>query len=479
MQLFSLKILKTSLWVAVALHCYNIVVHDPGMFLILWCLEAVWLSIYGFGLYFLIKPSRIGYIYLTLLITINVSLEIWLGFLSVNEIHILFFSLFSFLLFILFASRHFFGVSNKFAFLAVFGVSLIFAQDAYFAFSLMNDKTGEISKWANPISTGKVIRGEIVWLNNNTIIGREQLKRSLNAREANEVGFLIIDTQKLTTRVINELAGYHLNASRDGRYIGYKRPNSTDPVIKGKISPMEYIRYDLLLDDREFMLHGIPTDRFNYMLSPSGNKVLFDGTLKDDTVSKDIIVWKNPKFQLGMWHPVQDHLVLVSTEADGTRVLGIYDQNGMQIERIPSPVKIARISAMKFSRDGNYLYVKGVNTDREDSISYYSFLTPEEGWKEVILGNVSDWHVGYDGTLLFTQHPNLVGQYLYLYIDKLGNRGIWLYRPGMTKAQRIIADPASEARMSPDGRTIVFLRAIPALSSQYVDHRELVIMRKK
>lgn len=479
MQIFSLKILKTSLWVAVILHCYYIIVHDPGMFQILWYLEAIWLSIYGFGLYFLTKPSRIGYIYLTLLITFNLSLEIWIGFLSVDKGYILFYSLFSFLLFILFASRHFFGVSNKFAFLAVFGVSLIFAQDAYFSFSLMNDQTGEISKWAKPISTGKVIRGEIVWLNNNTIIGREELKKSLNAREANEVGFLIIDTQKLTTRVINELAGYHLNASRDGRYIGYHRPNSTDPVIKGKIRPTEYIRYDLLLDDREFMLQGVPTDRFKYRLSPSGNKVLFDGTLKDDTVSKDVIVWKAPKFQLGVWHPVQDNLVLVRTEADGTSILGIFDQNGKQLESIPSPEKIASIEEMKFSRDGNYLYVKGVNTDREVSISYYSFLTPEEGWKEVITGNVSDWHVGYDGTLLFTQHPSLVGQYLYLYIDKLGNRGIWLYRPGMIRAQRIIADPADEARLSPDERTLVFLKAIPALSSQYVDRWELMIMRKK
>ena len=452
--------------VMIVWHIFLLVTQFPlmasfGIFIV----EGCWVLLYGIAWKILLRPSPVGYGFLTVFLTLNIGWEIWISGLMLNDARLFAFLIPSLLLIFLFLNRDRFNISAPYTYIALVLFGALLSEAAYVIVANYQYKTTtEVRRWSVHVTGHEALpRSGVKWCGANALTARFPESPPENLGHQFVLGRLDLRTGKL---VVIDKNGYGPACSDDGQWLSFARKQETTE----KIDIREYLRYHVPSGNVEVVLkyvnRGVPFDSF---MAPSGDKLIFlnhpNDTLQVLSVKEPrwpVYQWDRPKdlgHFMGKWMP-DGKTILVKKSGDLFMTISTTD--GKIVQKIPLPADYEESpyfsDDFKVSPDGSYIY-RQLSRGRK-LLYYYCLNEPESGWRPVGTRVVANYAVGPEGMLVYNAFPRDIGYYSYWFGGKLANNGLWLFKPKTGETIRLTAGYDEEPSISPDGKTIAFFRGI-------------------
>jgi len=474
-------------------HIFLLVVYFPMALWGILVIEIPWLMLYTIAWLIMLRPNPLGYCYLVLFITVNIGWELWISGLLLDEVRLLTYFLPGLFLVYLFFNRNRFGVKAPFSVLALALFGLLLAEATYASVTIDQDKTTmEFGHWSVKDTGYSVTQGGVKWCGTKRLVGRFIVSPEEKTEKRFALGSLDLLTGKLV--VIDSKGVFNPSCSIDGQWLSYSR--RTEEADKLKKNIHEYLRYHIPTGTSEVLLkYNHRGSNFNNYMSPTGDKMIFlnypEGMLQIFSVGEpkwSVYQWEPSNYQWepskksgifrGEWMP-DGKTVLV--KKPGESVLTISTPEGKDLQEIPFPTGDDKspyfADDYKIGPDGEYIYFR-LNKTRK--LYYYRLSNPESGWHLVGERSVHNYAVGPRGVMVFNGVPRGLGYYLYLDGERLTTSGLWLFRPETGETLRLTSGYDEEPSISPDGKTIAFLRGVDKrIISSGASQNDLILLKQR
>lgn len=474
-------------------HIFVLVIYAKWWLFVGWSIELLWILLYLLAIFALLRPKRMGYIYLGLLLTGNLGWEIYVSYLLDAEYRLFLHTVPGTLLILLYYFRHNFAFkANRIALVAIVAFVFLLVESSLLGAKVIDQKyRSEAIQWR----TEHVYSGALSpkWCGENQIIARfsdslandgslydemQKLMYSMfpsGIRDYNvRPGLFDLTTRKLTKISLRNdmrMDEERQNCSLDGQWISYNKIQSKDNKPYS-----EYFRYHVPTGKSEtvFIAQG---KNLNFLTPSPNGSMLFqvekidnnpEFWVKQSDAGIKVITKKVGKNEQFVWAWMPDGKGWVITSRD-RGFLEFFSLDGKLIRTIPLPKEeIARIVV---GPDEKYIYIR---TRNPDELYYCKLDSAQPEWQSTNVRMVWEFSVGSNGLLVYTVSSLYGGQFTYLLGQKaLKERGIWLYRPGMRYSIRLTNDADSSASVSADGKRIVFSRM-----DDWLDHSIIILQRK-
>lgn len=445
-------------------HTFTLLVWVGGPFQ--WALEGSWMLVYFLAFLAVFDPNFAGYLYLILLVGLNVGWELWISSLAFDGVRLISYFLPSLVLGYLYLNHTRFSISKKYAALALLILAFLLLETGYFSLKICQYKFLSEAKQWSLIHTGYEAK-EISWIDSDTIVaeflqsrGPKEDTRFVSSLNFSTGEYCVIDERGLVPKI-----------SRDGLWIGYYRKLGWIPEGNIRRGISEFVWYNIATGEKETLYRHIEgrdiefttpggimlsntlggIDRFfaldgtTAIAQKKNDPYFYICTLSGQVLNKIPLPHPNgPDFRLSQY----SKYIYINSFAEFNYYNFDQPEQGWRSVANASDGTVV-------SPDGQYIY-----NCSNGELSYYDLNSPQSGWHVVDSGIYGEYTLGVGGLVVFTRSHGhqLYGSYKYLYKKDLITQGLWLYRPGMTVPKRITSEDDAFPSLSPDGKTIAFSR---------------------
>lgn len=474
-----IQLLRIVMSLMILWHLYLAVSHSPGYLFYLWLIELIWILFYSSMIFATYRRKSWCLLFLIVGLFANIWWEQMLAY-KITNINLLvqYGALGCLVPLLLFAGksfkttiRHSLTLSGGLLLITIMLTSNYYLQ-------LHKEKTIFQNAWELPTNTGQKIAlySDTRFHSNNIIIA------NFVNESGNYLGYLNLDNQELHD--IDEGVGFDFYSTNRG--VVYKRPDHASKPARGVI-PTILVSFDINKNSKTVVAHLLnPRYELSNPISPSGNQVIINANspnqwseyIQSPETNINVYSWIIKQYIASTWMPNSNGLFFLQGESDFKPTsLTMFDLNQKTIMSFPLKLDddFDHITEIKTSPDGAYFFAKGI----KGNIYTLKSDEAERNWIKIISFPTYKWDVGPDYAIVFSVYPSKIGYYNYLDLDKLGQQGIWLYRPDLKNPIRLTSGPDHTPAISPSGDRITFLRLHPAKSSQFAIFNDLMTLKIK